>query len=101
MDTRGRVCSPEWLATTNILADDPAAAPLDCNVLYKYRYRAKYGVAHRLSLSGGAVEPRRLRQLRFFWQAGCLFSIAWTSNDSFARHVAMPNSAWRLSRLRS
>ena len=41
MDTRGRVCSPESLATPNILADDPSAAPLDCNVLYRYRAKIR------------------------------------------------------------
>jgi hypothetical protein len=41
MDTRGRVCSPESLATPNILADDPSAAPLECNVLYKYRAKIR------------------------------------------------------------
>ena len=52
MDTRGRVCSPESLATPNILAEDPSAPP-SSNVLYKYR--AKSASPTCRLLGGGGV----------------------------------------------
>jgi len=74
MDTRGRVCSPESLATPNILADDPSAAPLDCNVLY--RYLAKIRVAH-LPIAE--------------WQRGIVDTVM-TVTDFLASGLLIPNS---------
>jgi len=53
MDTRGRVCSPESLATPNILADDPSAPP--SIAMYLYKYRAKSASPTCPLLGGGGV----------------------------------------------
>jgi len=90
MDTRGRVCSPDSLATQTP-DQAPPAAPLECNVLYKYRAKIRAVHLPIAEWERGTVDT--VMTVTDFWQADCLFPIAWTSNDSFARPVAMPNSA--------
>ncbi len=73
MDTRGRVCSPESLAAQTP-DQAPPAAPLECNVLY--RYRAKIRAVH-LPIAG--------------WQRGTADTVM-TVTDFLASGLLIPNS---------